>query len=160
MVTYTRTKNLRAQVPSPRRPLRRFPDFYKCNRRSNYALCLHSNIASTYSCHVTGASVNSSQHITCQSSGVYMIRCVKTTGPCSRLNPTYIGITGEGEDSRFTHRLGQHLGSATQPGQADTIKTIGRHFRLPGNIPDRDMVMLPLEIVSGGLFLRQSRERL
>ena len=91
--------------------------------------------------------------------GVYMVSCRKTTGPCDTLSPTYIGITGEGEDSSFTHRFAQHLGSATNPCQEDTNKPVGRHFRLPGHEPSRDMVMLPIELVQGGnIFLRRARE--
>jgi hypothetical protein len=88
-----------------------------------------------------------------------MVRCRKSTGACARVSPTYIGITGEGQDASFTHRLGQHMGSAVQDGQGDTLKTIGRHFRLPGHVPKRDMIMLPLEVVRNDVFLRRARER-
>ena len=88
-----------------------------------------------------------------------MLLCRKTSGPCARLAPTYIGITGEGADSSFTHRLGEHLGTATQAAQVDTVKTVGRHFRLPGHNPHRDMIMLPIERVRGDLFLRKAREK-
>ena len=164
MVTYTRTKNLRdlvfrAQVPSLHRPLRRRVGFYKCRSRSNCVLCLHSTNSESYTCPITGVTVNLSQHITCQASGVYMVRCKKTSGACARLAPTYIGITGEGESSSFTHRMAQHLGSATQPCHSETQKTVGRHFRLPGHDPHRDMVMLPLEVVGGGTFMRRAREK-
>ena len=79
LVTYTRTKNLRdlvfrAQVPKLmlRRGLRpaRPPGFFKCGRRSNCALCLHSENATTYTCPVSGATAKITQHITCQSAGV------------------------------------------------------------------------------------------
>jgi hypothetical protein len=126
---------------------------------SNCVLCLHSRNSSAYTCPYTGVAISITQRITCQSSGVYLLRCMKTTGACARLAPTYIGITGEGERSSFTHRLEQHIGSATQPGQADTNKTVGHHFRLPGHVPHRDIVMLPLEVVGGGLFMRRARER-
>jgi hypothetical protein len=108
---------------------------------------------------VTRQTVHISQLITCQDTGVYMLFCRKTTGPCARLAPTYVGITGEGEENSFTHRFAQHLGSATQPGQVDTTKPVGRHFRLPGHEPNRDMVMLPIERVRGDVFLRRARER-
>ncbi len=164
MVTYTRTKNLRdlvfrAQVPTLHRPLRHQPGFRRCGQRSNCVLCLHSSNATAYTCPYTGVTISITQRITCQSSGVYLLRCRKSTGVCARLAPTYIGITGEGDGSSFTHRLGQHIGSAMQPGQADTNKTISRHFRLPGHDPHRDMVMLPLEVVGGGTFMRRARER-
>ena len=61
--------------------------------------------------------------------------------------------------SSFTHRVGGHLGTATQNSQADTLKTVGRHFRLPGHEAHRDLVMLPIEIVSPkDPFLLRARE--
>ena len=52
-----------------------------------------------------------------------------------------------------------HLGTATQNSQADTLKTVGRHFRLPGHEAHRDLVMLPIEIVSPkDPFLLRARE--
>ena len=168
LVTYTRTKNLRdlvfrAQVPKMmlRRGLRpaRPPGFFKCGRRSNCALCLHSENATTYTCPVSGATAKITQHITCQSAGVYLILCKKNSGACARLAPTYVGICGEGETSSFTHRVSGHLGTAIHNSQADTIKTVGRHYRLPGHEPHRDLVMLPIEIVSArDPFLLRARE--
>ena len=98
------------------------------------------------------------QHITCQGAGVYILLCKKSTGPCTALCPTYIGITGEGEGRSFTQRLGQHLGSATNPSQVETIKPVGRHFRLPGHEAHSDMMMLPIELVRGDIFLLRARE--
>ena len=140
----------------PARP----PGFFRCGRRSNCALCLHSENATTYTCPVSGATAKITQHITCQSAGVYLILCKKNSGACARLAPTYIGICGEGETSSFTHRVSGHLGtSAIHNSQADTIKTVGRHFRLPGHEPHRDLVMLPIEIVSArDPFLLRARE--
>ena len=166
LVTYTRTKNIRdlvfrAQVPRiQRRNLRgRPPGFYRCGRRSNCALCQHSENATSYTCPVTGATATISQHITCQSAGVYLLFCRKNTGVCARLAPTYVGICGEGEHSTFTSRLGQHLGSATQACQVDTVKPVGRHFRLPGHQAHSDLVMLPIEVVSSkDPFLLRARE--
>ena len=167
LVTYTRTKNIRdlvfrAQVPRIQRRggLRgRLPGFYKCGRRSNCALCLHSENAISYTCPFTRATVTISQHITCQSAGVYLLFCRKDTGVCTRLAPTYVGICGVGEKSNFTTRLGQHLGSATQPCQVDTVKPVGRHFRLPGHEAHSDLVMLPIELVSArDPFLLRARE--
>ena len=99
---------LRAQVPRiQRRGLRgRLPGFYKCGRRSNCAPCLHSENANSYTCPFTRATITISQHITCQSAGVYLLFCRKDTGVCSRLAPTYVGICGEGEQSSFTTRRG------------------------------------------------------
>ena len=88
-----------------------------------------------------------------------MVFCRKTSGACLRLAPTYVGITGEGEDVSFTHRLGSHLGSAMQPCQDDTVKSVGRHFRLPGHIAHRHLVMLPIEVISAkDVFLLRARE--
>ena len=99
------------------------------------------------------------QHITCQSAGVYLVFCRKTSGACARLSPTYVGITGEGGSASFTHRLGEHVGSATQPCQADTVKPVGRHFRLPGHEAHRDLYMLPIEVISSrDVFLLRAHE--
>ena len=166
LVTYTRTKNIRdlvfrAQVPKvQRRGLRgRLPGFFKCGRRANCALCQHSDNATSYTCPLTGAVATINQHITCQSAGVYLLFCRKDTGVCARLSPTYVGICGEGDDSSFTHRLARHVGSAVQPCQVDTVKPVGRHFRLPGHRAHCDMVMLPIELISAkDPFLLKARE--
>ena len=166
LVTYTRTKNIRdlifrAQVPViQRRGLcGRLPGFFKCGRRSNCALCQHSENATSYTCPYTGATVSITQHITCQSAGVYLLFCLKDTGVCTRLAPTYVGICGEGDNSNFTTRLGQHVETATQPCQVDTVKLVGRHFRLPGHRAHSDLVMLPIELVSArDPFLLRARE--
>ena len=51
------------------------------------------------------------------------------------------------------------MGTAIQNSQADTVKTVGRHFRLPGHEAHRDLVMLPIEIVSPrDPFLLRGRE--
>ena len=108
----------------------------------------------------TGYRVNISQPISCQATGVYAVLCKNTTGACARLAPIYIGVTGGGrENPSFTHRMGQHLGTATQACHAETRKTVGRHFRLPGHEPNRDMQMLPLERVPGyNVFLMRATE--
>ena len=61
---------------------------------------------------------------------IYMVLCKKSTGVCARVKPTYIGMCGERESSSFTHKLGSHMGTAIQNSQADTLKTVGRLFRL------------------------------
>ena len=125
------------------------------------ALCQNSSSTNTtsYTCPITGAVAKISQHITCRSTGVYLVYCSKDTGACARLRPTYIGICGEGENSNFTVRLGQHLGTATQPCQADTVKPVGHHFRLPGHKAHRYLVMIPLEAIRGrDPFLLRARE--
>ena len=88
-----------------------------------------------------------------------ILACGKDSGVCARIAPTYVGICGEGERASFTTRLGQHLGSATQACQGDTVKPVGRHFRLPGHQANRDLVMLPIEVVSAkDPFLLRARE--
>ena len=170
LVTFTRSKNLRdllfrAQIPKilrrgglrPTRP----PGFFRCRQRSNCVLCLHSEDATSYTCPVTGATAKITQHITCQNAGVYMLRCRKQTGLCAKVVPTYIGIcSNEGSAARtFSRRLAEHVGSAVQPCQEDTQKSVGRHFRAAGHDPHRDMIMLPIEIVQGNQpFLLQVRE--
>jgi hypothetical protein len=166
LVTYTRSKNLRdlvfrAQIPKvQRRTLRpaRPPGFFKCGQRTNCSLCLHSENATTYTCPVTGKTAEITQHITCQSGGVYLLLCKKTSGACARLAPLYVGITGEGESS-FTKRMAGHVGTATQNCHAETQKPVGRHFRLPGHQPHRDIQMLPIELLSArDVFLLRARE--
>ena len=85
----------------------------------------------------------------------------KDNGQCCQVAPTYVGECGGGDKSSFTHRFAGHLGSTTQPCQEDTTKPVGRHFRLPGHEPHRDMVMLPIEKISDrSPFLRKARESL
>ena len=48
---------------------------------------------------------------------------------------------------------------STNSCHSETQKTVGRHFRLPGHDPHRDMVMLPLKVVGGGTFMRRAREK-
>ena len=151
MLSFTRTKNLRdilirAQLPPPshRQSSRNKTEgFKKCN----------------YTCPVTNKTVNISTPITCTDKGVYLAFCRKDNGQCSQVAPTYVGECGEGENSSFTHRFSAHLGSATQPCQADTVKPVGRHFRLPGHEPHSDLVMIPIEKIGDKEpFLRKARE--
>ena len=84
---------------------------------------------------------------------------MKDTGKY-KVKPVYIGICGIGEDSNFTIRMSQHLGSATQPCHGETVKHVDRHFKIPGHVAHRDMKMLPIEIVSAkDPFLLKVRER-
>jgi len=166
LVTFTRSKNIRdiifrAKVPriSRRGGLRpsRPPGFFKCRRRTNCTLCLHSEDATSYTCPFTGAVAKITQHITCQNSGVYLLLCRKTTAACARVKPLYVGICAA--ESSFTHRMAGHVGTATQPCQEETMKSVGAHFRLQGHLPHRDMQMLPIEVISGNQpFLLQVRE--
>ena len=47
-----------------------------------------------------------------------------------------------------SHRLSANLGIATQPCLVDTVKTVGRHFRLPGHDPHSDLMMMWIEKIS------------
>ena len=65
----------------------------------------------------------------------------------------------EGRVKQLHTQAGGHMGTAIQNSQADTVKTVGRHFRLPGHEAHRDLVMLPIEIVSPrDPFLLRGRE--
>ena len=168
LVSYTRTKNLRdilirAKLPPPahRQGRDRVVGFRKCGKRTNCALCQHSEpgVISQYTCPSTSKTVTISSNITCTDKGVYLLYCGKDNGLCSKVHPTYVGECGDGETSSFTHRLASHLGSATQPCQSDTVKPVGQHFRLPGHHPHGDLKMLPIEkIKSSEPFLRKARE--
>ena len=71
------------------------PGFFKCGRRTNCTLCIYSENKSFYTCPFTGAVVKITQHITRQCAGVYLLLCRKISGPCTRLAPIYVGITGD-----------------------------------------------------------------
>ena len=103
------------------------------------------------------AVVNIGQRITCTDVGVYILVCTKSSGQCATVCPTYVGEVGDGESSSFTHRLAGHLGTAKDRSQVDTVKPVGRHFRLPGHQPDRDMQMIPIEKIQDN-FTRKARE--
>ena len=98
-------------------------------------------------------------NITCQDTGIYLLACKKDTGQCARVSPIYIGECGSGPNSSFTHRLSTHIGSAIQPSQAETIKPVGRHFRMPGHLVNSHIFCLPIENISDDeSFLRKARE--
>ena len=108
---------------------------------------------------VTSQTVDITTSINCKDKGVYLLLCEKDTGQCGKVSPTYVGECGDGDNSSFTHRFATHMGSATQPGQSDTAKPVGRHFRMPGHEPHENLVMLPIERISDKEpFLRQARE--
>ena len=165
MVAYLRPKNLRdwlvrAALPGPprHRSLRRQTGFKPCRKRGNCVLCTHSRgIVSSYTCPVTGTVVSINTNISCQDVGVYILLCKKDSGQCQMLRPTYVGECGDGENSSFTHRFAGHLGTAKNRSQADTVKPVGCHFRLPGHDPDRDMLMIPIERIPEP-FTRKARE--
>ena len=166
MVGYVRPRNLRemlvrAAVPAPPRPrsLRnKRVGFKPCKRRVNCALCNHNlGFTDSYTCPFSGTSVEIKQNITCTDVGIYLILCKKATGRCSTLHPLYVGECGDGVESSFAHRLGTHLGSATNQSQVDTEKPVGRHFRLGGHDVNRDLIMLPIEKIQDS-FIRKARE--
>ena len=56
-------------------------------------------------------------------------------------------------------RFSEHLGSVTQPSQANTSKPVGVHFRSAGHT-QADMVVQPIEKVrSKDRFILEARER-
>ena len=127
-------------------------------KRENCALCRHTTgTVRSYTCPVTKTVVNITSPITCSDVGVYILLCKKSSGQCQALCPTYLGECGDGDNSSFTHRFAGHLGTATNPSQADTQKPVGCHFRLPGHRADRDMIMIPLEKIQDP-FIRKERE--
>ena len=64
---------------------------------------------------------------------------------------------GVGGLRSFAHRFIGHLCSATQRSQEDTVKPVGRHFRLPGHQPHTDIQFIPIEKISDP-FTRKARE--
>ena len=164
MVSYTRPKNLRewlvrAALPGPQRPrtLRPAATGFRPCRRANCTLCRRTDAPiKSYKCSVTGTQITVG-NISCQDVGVYIIVCAKSSGQCRDLRPTYVGECGDGDNSSFTHRYAGHLGSATNRSQEHTTKPVGSHFRLPGHVPDRDMVMIPIERIAEA-FTRKARE--
>ena len=113
----------------------------------------------SYTCPATGEKVEISSSITCTDQGVYLLACKKETGLCVGVAPTYVGECGDGAQSSFTHRLAGHVGSALQQCQDDTVKPVGRHFRLQGHDIRRDLFFLPIEKINKNEpFLRKARE--
>ena len=87
---------------------------------------------------------------------IYSIACSKGSDQCAQVKgPQYIGCT----DRLFKKRFSEHVGSATQPSQRDTVKPVGVHFRMPGH-SHSDMVALPIEKVrSKCRFVMEAREK-
>ena len=98
------------------------------------------------------------QHsLSCTTPGViYCITCTKDSGQCVQLGgPQYIGCTGRKVKTRFS----EHVGSVTEPGQSNTNKSVGVHFRSAGHSYS-DMRILPIEKVrSSDPFVLEARER-
>ena len=95
-------------------------------------------------------------NITCSTPGViYTVSCRKQSGECARVRgPQYVGCTTRAAKVRF----GEHVGSVTQPSQANTIKPVGVHFRLAGH-SHSDMEFLPIEkVMNKDKFVLEARE--
>ena len=86
---------------------------------------------------------------------IYSVSYTKQTGECASLGgPQYIGCTGRLAKVRFR----EHVGSATQQCQVDTVKPVGYHFRLPSH-SHCDMKFLPIERVQNkDKFILEARE--
>ena len=163
-VSYSKTSSLgdiilRSKLPPPsfRQDRRQASTgFKKCGQRSDCSVCPHSVNTSTHTCNYTGETYNINSYITCTTPGVvYSLECVKGSGVCARLKgPQYVGVTQRQAKVRFS----EHLGSAVQPSQADTIKPVGVHFRSAGH-SHSDMRFLPIEKVrSKDRFILEARE--
>ena len=136
MVAYSRTKSLcdilvRSKLPpSNYRQEKRLArsGFRKCLGRAKCAACPHSVISTSHTCNYTGEVYNITSNISCSTPGViYTVSCQKQSGECARQGgPQYVGCTTRPGKVRF----GEHVGSVTQPSQANTNKPVGAHFRL------------------------------
>ena len=137
MVSYSRCKNLkdflvRAKVPTPSTSSRRNrPGFNRCLRGGTFCvMCSTSpNNVSSHTSAVTGETWPITSAVTCTTSNVlYRLRCTKQSGEC-RQYKDYIGQTSR----RACDRVADHRSSVTNPGQRETKKVVGRHFRQPGH---------------------------
>ena len=111
----------------------------------------------SHTCNHTGESYPISTPLSCTTPGViYCITCTKDSGQCAQVGgPQYIGCTGRKVKTRFS----EHVGSVTQPGQSNTNKSVGVHFRSAGH-SHSDMRVLPIEKVrSSDPFVLEARER-
>ena len=164
MIAYSRTKSLcdilvRSKLPpSSYRQERRQArsGFRKCMGRADCAVCTHSVNSTSHTCNYTGVANQITSNISCTTPGViYTVSCQKQSGECARLGgPQYVGCTTRPGKVR----VAEHIGSVTQPSQANTIKPVGAHFRLPGH-SHSDMVFLPIEkVVNKDKFVLESRE--
>ena len=112
--------------------------------------------ASVHTCNLTKQKYKIKSSVSCTSTNViYCLSCTKSSGECSHCGPQYIGCTQRMLKTRFA----EHVGSATQPSQVDTVKPVGVHFRLPGHTHS-DMSVVPIEHVrSKDKFILEARER-
>ena len=73
---------------------------------------------------------------------------------CQGQGPQYVGCTSRAAKVRCS----EHIGSTTNPSQANTNKSVGVHFRLPGH-SHSDLVFLPIEKVGNkDNFVLEARE--
>ena len=162
MLAFSRTNNIRdmlvrAKVPGNARPVRHTRQgFKKCGKRINCPLCPFSSNRQSFQCKFTGVNIQIKQHISCQDYGIYILFCDKENGECGKVCPLYIGECGP--NSSFKDRFGQHMATVTEQCHSDTVKPVGRHFRLPGHKPS-NMCMLPIEkVIAKDPFIRKARE--
>ena len=130
--------------------------FKKCAKRADCSVCLHSVNSTHHTSNFTGVRYDISSAISCLTPGVvYTLSCTKMNGECCNVNgPQYVGVTERSAKVRFS----EHVGSATQPCQANTTKPVGVHFRLPGH-SHSDMGFLPIEKVRNkDRFVMEARE--
>ena len=103
------------------------PGFHRCLRGGTFcAMCPTSpNNISKHTSAATGETWPITSPVTCTTSNMlYRLRCKKC-----RQFLDYIGQSKR----RCCDRVAEHRGSATNPGQRDTTKAVGQHFRLPGH---------------------------
>ena len=164
MVSYSRCKNLkdflvRAKVPAPSIPTRRSrPGFHRCLRGGTFCVnCANSpNNVSSHTSAVTGENWPITSPVTCTTSNcIYRLRCTKQSGECRQFKD-YIGTTKR----RFCDRAADHRASATNPGQRDTKKAVGRHFRLPGHSWSDCETLVIEHCRSSDEFVRLRREQM
>lgn len=159
MITWTRPKNLKdylikAKLPKEnpnRRSERNKSGFKHCRKDCN--MCKFSpNFANYVTCSKTKEKIEIKTNLDCTSSNIiYCITCKKDTGPCSILNPQYIG-----ESSRSISRRFNEHNSSIKPG---ATKAIGKHFSENGH-EKKDMCIVPFEqIKSKDPWIRIAREK-
>ena len=130
--------------------------FRKCGQRVDCVVCSHTTNTSVHTCNYTGQQHKIKSAVNCTSAGiVYCLSCTRSSGECARCGPQYIGCT----ERRLKTRFAEHVGSATQPSQAETVRPVGVHFRLPGH-SHSDMTVIPIEKVrSKDKFILEAREK-
>ncbi len=164
MVSYSRCKNLkdflvRAKVPTPSISSRRNrPGFNRCLRGGTFCvMCTTSpNNVSSHTSAVTGETWPITSPVTCTTSNcIYRLRCTKQSGQCRR-PVDYIGQTKQ----RACDRVESHRSSVTNPGQRETKKVVGRHFRQPGHSWSCCETLVIEECRSTCEFVRRRREEM